>query len=176
MLLTFIFQSRTYNSRYENWANFDTHNSISYAEKATALLIEAEVSAVLHCGDICSAAVWSRFIPRYSPKKIPLFFVLGNCDFVSIELCNYPNLDDLKMCGRFGVVEFADKKIAFLHGDDSQKFAQSVNSEEFDYIITRSHPYSARQKNRKNAPVKSRFNNKITVRSKFLRSVRFRKR
>ncbi len=40
------------------------------------------------------------------------------------------------MCGRFGEVEFSNRKIAFLHGDDSAKLAQAISSEKFDYIVT----------------------------------------
>jgi hypothetical protein len=116
----------------------DTHGHMEFTRAAVRLLEQHEVELVLHCGDIGSAAV----IPLFD--RWPTHFVFGNVDYdrgtlrAAIEAAGQTCHD------RFGQLELAGKKIAFLHSDDGQLFRQTIASGEWD-LVCYGHTHQAEQ-------------------------------
>jgi len=106
----------------------DTHGHIANTQRAIRMLASLEVDQVLHCGDIGSEGI----VPLFNDW--PTHFVFGNVDddqaslAVAIEACG-------QQChGRFGRLEFAGRRIAFLHGDDTARLRDAMTSGDFDLV------------------------------------------
>jgi putative phosphoesterase len=106
----------------------DTHGHIPNAQSAVRMLESCEVELVIHCGDIGSPEVIRLFDPW------PTHFVFGNVDG------DLPALRAAMKAGghtcheRKGELELAERRIAFLHGDDGRMFGQLLSSGDFDLI------------------------------------------
>jgi putative phosphoesterase len=92
------------------------------------MLESLDVAAVLHCGDIGSAAIVELF------AAWPTHFVLGNVDEHSQELRAAIQKAGQTYHGRFGELTFAERRIAFLHGDDSVRLRTTINSGEYALV------------------------------------------
>lgn len=114
----------------------DTHNNLPATIRAARLLLDHGVEAVLHCGDIGQPRILEELYTRFYDKGITLYFVFGNCDFGVPAVLDYPELDGLHPCGRFGELELGGKRIGFMHGDDDRTFARQAESGCFDYLIS----------------------------------------
>lgn len=106
----------------------DTHGNVANAIRAVRQLEAFEASAVIHCGDIVSAEI----VPLFAAW--PAHFVFGNCDYDRAAL-----RQTIAECGqtcheRFGELELGGRRIAFLHGDDSQLFDDTVRSGGYDLV------------------------------------------
>lgn len=116
----------------------DTHGDLVSTTAAVRLIAKQNVSAVLHCGDIGS------------PEIIPLFagcsahFVFGNVDYNEGRLTRAIEQAGLVCHARFGTLELAERKIAFLHSDDRDLFDETVSSEEWD-LVCYGHTHVAEQ-------------------------------
>lgn len=106
----------------------DTHGSISNTLQAVTLLARYHVSAVLHCGDIVSAGIVSLF------AEWPTHFVFGNCDNDTSSLRLAMTAAGQACHERFGEIELAERRIALLHGDDVQRFRETVSSGKYDLV------------------------------------------
>lgn len=101
----------------------DTHDNVPAVERAVETFREADVEAILHCGDVIAPPV----IPFFEGFEFHLVF--GNNDGEEVGLRNaVANLDPTGHChGRFGVIEFDGLRIAALHGerlDDVNRYAE----------------------------------------------------
>lgn len=115
----------------------DTHGHVPYALEAVRMLESLDVKAVLHCGDIGSADIVGLFSPW------PTHFVFGNVDYDEDDL-RRAIVDAGQTChGRFGRLELAGRKIAFLHGDDGALLRQAIASGEWD-LVCHGHTHVAR--------------------------------
>ena len=114
----------------------DTHNNLSATIQAASLLLDCEVAAVLHCGDITSARILEELYVCCYEKGVPLYFVWGNCDCGIPELLDYPTLEGLHCCRRFGALELGGKRIGLIHGDDARAYAKYAESGAYDYLIS----------------------------------------
>lgn len=106
----------------------DTHGHVSNTQRAIRMLASLEVDRVLHCGDIGSEQIVALF------NEWPTHFVFGNVDddqaslVAAIEACG-------QHChGRFGRLEFAGRRIALLHGDETSRLRDAMNCGEFDLV------------------------------------------
>jgi putative phosphoesterase len=106
----------------------DTHGLVSETVLAVQLFREKDVQAVLHCGDIGSSAVVRAF------QGLETHFVLGNMDgeseslrFAAQETGNYFH-------GWFGSLEHSGKRIAFLHGHQSDRWEQELAKNNWDLL------------------------------------------
>ncbi len=106
----------------------DTHGHVDYTRAAVCLLESLEVDAVIHCGDIGATSIVGMF------AAWPTHYVFGNVD---------DNHDALRCAiataghqchDRFGSVELAGRRIAFLHGDDTRRLAETIASGEWDLV------------------------------------------
>jgi putative phosphoesterase len=106
----------------------DTHGHVANTQRAIRMLSSLEVDQVLHCGDIGSDAIISLF------SDWPTHFVFGNVDddrellAAAIEACG-------QHChGRFAQLEFAGRRVALLHGDDTSRLREAMTSGLFDLV------------------------------------------
>jgi len=106
----------------------DTHGKIGSTRRALQLVRQHDVSAILHCGDIGSAAL----IPLFADW--PTHFVFGNVDYDEEQLRQAIQLAGQTCHDRFGSITLADTRIALLHSDDHQRFEQAITSGEFDLV------------------------------------------
>jgi len=87
------------------------------------------VQAVIHCGDIGSPEIVRLF------SGWPTHFVFGNVDLdYQTELRTAIREAELTCHDRFGQLELAGRRIAFLHGDDERRLRETTESGEWDLV------------------------------------------
>jgi uncharacterized protein len=115
----------------------DTHGHVPNTFDAVRMLQSLDVELVIHCGDIGSAPIVELF------TQWPTHFVFGNVDDDRRTL-EAAILAAGKTChGRFGSLELAGTKIAFLHGDDTGLLRQTCHSGQWD-LVCHGHTHVAR--------------------------------
>jgi putative phosphoesterase len=106
----------------------DTHSRYATAEKALKILEEKGVALILHCGDIEDAeTVW--LFPANT------HFVWGNCDADRASLRQAIHGIGGTLHEPFADLELAEKKIAFVHGDNNRLLEGIEYSRHFDYLF-----------------------------------------
>ncbi|REJ67366.1 MAG: YfcE family phosphodiesterase [Planctomycetota bacterium] len=108
----------------------DSHGHVQMTSEAIDMLTALEVEHVIHCGDIGSEAI----IPLFEPW--PTQFVLGNVDYHEEPLARAIEQTGQTFCGRFGTLELAGRRIAFLHGDDTRRLGETIESGEWDLVCS----------------------------------------
>ncbi|MDO5566014.1 MAG: metallophosphoesterase family protein [Planctomycetia bacterium] len=106
----------------------DTHNLVESTKKVTMLASEMGVKKFIHCGDICNVEIVDLL------SKFHVDFVYGNCDIAKVMLAQKIKETGNVIHGRFGEVEWEQKKIAFLHGDDDMLLDRESRKEKWDLI------------------------------------------
>ena len=106
----------------------DTHGHVAYTRAAIRRLEQLDVQLVLHCGDIGSTAI----IPLFAAW--PTHFVFGNVDSDTTTLRRAIKAANQTCHERFGSVELAGKRIAFLHSDDAKLWRATIASGEWDLV------------------------------------------
>jgi putative phosphoesterase len=92
------------------------------------LLESCEVELVIHCGDVGSAEIVGLL------AAWPTHFVLGNVDTEPVRLRAAIEAAGQTFHGRFGELELAGRRIAFLHGDDARRLQQTIASGRYDLV------------------------------------------
>lgn len=104
----------------------DTHGDTWAARDAARIFEDHRVQMVLHCGDV-GAGVMDELHGMIS------HFVRGNTD--SDEGLRQSLASDKQTFhGEKGELEFAGRKIAFLHGDDERMLSDLISSQKWDLI------------------------------------------
>lgn len=116
----------------------DTHGHVGSTTAAVELLEERDVSVVLHCGDLGSAAI----VPLFA--QWPTHFVFGNVDHDEGFLAQAIQQCGQACHGRFGSLELAGRKIAWLHSDDHDLFEETIDSSDWD-LVCYGHTHVAEQ-------------------------------
>jgi putative phosphoesterase len=106
----------------------DTHGCVDETILAVQLFREQDVQAVVHCGDIGSSAVVRAL------QGLETHFVLGNVDGGGETLRLAIEETGNHFHGLFGSIELAKKRIAFLHGHQTDKFDRESASGNWDLI------------------------------------------
>ena len=106
----------------------DTHGLLNETMRAVQLFRNHCVQAVIHCGDIGGVEVVKAF------QGLETHFVLGNMDSNSKALRTVAEETGNRIHGWFGSIELSDKRIAFLHGHQTEKFEQELESGNWDVI------------------------------------------
>jgi putative phosphoesterase len=106
----------------------DTHGHMTYATQGVAALEEADVEAVLHCGDIGVPAI----VPLFAGW--PTHFVFGNTDTDLVDLRFAIEQAGQSCYDQFGDITLADRRIALLHGDDSKRLMDAIASQTYDLV------------------------------------------
>jgi len=116
----------------------DTHGHVGYTREAIRMLESLEVEAVLHCGDIGSPEIVELF------SAWPTHFVFGNVDRDATALEEAICTAGQTCHERFGRLELAGRRIAFLHGDDSALLEETIASGRWD-LVCHGHTHVARR-------------------------------
>ncbi len=107
----------------------DTHGHVPFTLEAVRLLEAFAVDRVIHCGDIGSPEIPALF------QAWPTDFVFGNVDTEERELGEAVARTAGHTChGRFGELELAGCRVAFLHGDDTRLLRTSVRDGGWDLV------------------------------------------
>ena len=115
----------------------DTHGHAEFTGQAIRMLEGFEIALVIHCGDIGSDDILPLF------HRWPLHFVFGNVDsrpdrIRRSALANHTCHD------RFGQLEVADRRLAFLHGDDNARLQEAIHGGQYD-LVCYGHTHVAEQ-------------------------------
>ncbi len=106
----------------------DTHGHVVHTRCAVRMLESLNVDLVIHCGDIGSSEIVTMF------AAWPTHFVFGNVDYDRAEL-NRAILEARGTChDLFGTLRLAEQDIAFLHGDDSRRLADTISDERWQLV------------------------------------------
>ena len=116
----------------------DTHGHVKNTRRAVEAMKAYDVELVIHCGDIGSTAI----VPLFAAW--PTHFVFGNVDGNEGALRRAIESAGQTCHGRFGSLEIGNRKIAFLHSDDSRMFEKTVHSGEWD-LVCYGHTHVAEQ-------------------------------
>jgi putative phosphoesterase len=122
----------------------DTHGNETSTRSAVRLIEPFAPLAVLHCGDIGSEEIPALF------KGLPTHFVFGNVD-LGYEAVLTKAIRDAKLtcANRFGTITVMERKIAWLHGDDTKLLRQTMTSGEYDLVCSgHTHVYDERKINK----------------------------
>jgi len=106
----------------------DTHGLVNETVRAVQLFREHDVQTVLHCGDVGGIAVVQAF------QGLETHFVLGNVDSDSESFRLAIEETGNHFHSLFGSIKREGKRIAFLHGHQSQKFDQESQSGNWDLL------------------------------------------
>src|SRR5947207_1367831 len=107
----------------------DTHNKVQHVRTALEEVRRRGIRTVIHCGDICDAAVVELF------AGLDAHFVLGNCDHDEDELRQAIAHTGATLHDSFGHLELAGKTLAFTHGDDTGLLRDLEVSGAYDYLF-----------------------------------------
>jgi uncharacterized protein len=106
----------------------DTHGHVEYTRAAVRMLESCQVQQVIHCGDIGSPDIVELF------HRWPTHFVFGNVD-TRVGPLRAAILAAGQTCHeRFGELELAGRRIAFLHGDDEGRMRDAVESGSYNLV------------------------------------------
>jgi hypothetical protein len=108
----------------------DTHGHVDYAREAVRMLEGFNPAAVIHCGDIGSAEI----VPLFAAW--PTHFVLGNVDEGADEIEAAIAAAGQANHGLFGRLSLGGRRIAFLHGHDSQRLRETIASGAWDLVCS----------------------------------------
>jgi putative phosphoesterase len=106
----------------------DTHGHVPNTQRAVRMLESLDVERVIHCGDIGSVNIVTMF------SAWPTHFVLGNVDSNGLELQQAIEQAGQTYHGRFGEVEWAGRRLAFLHGDNALQFRSVVDCGDYAMV------------------------------------------
>ena len=108
----------------------DTHGRVQWTRSALAVFEAEYVERVIHCGDIGSISVIELF------GRWETHFVFGNVDHEQRAMSTAIEAAGHVCHGRYGEVQWAGQRIAFLHGDDFRRHLSAIASEEFDLVCS----------------------------------------
>lgn len=106
----------------------DTHGKLTQTQWAVEIFRQQEVSLIIHCGDIGDSAVVHAF------RGIETHFVFGNTDGNNLMLCNAAEEDGNHFHGWFGSLICENVRIFFLHGHQTERFEQEIDSGDWDFV------------------------------------------
>ena len=116
----------------------DTHGQLDQTRRAMRMLESLAPDVVIHCGDIGSARVVELFRPWN------MHYVFGNVDRHEAELRTAILSAGHQCHGRFGELELAGRRIAFLHSDDERRFRETTTADQYD-LVCYGHTHHAEQ-------------------------------
>lgn len=106
----------------------DTHGHNENLDRALELIRQRDVDAIIHCGDVCGDGIVERCI------EWPAHYVQGNCDFHPEHLRQVVQAFGARFHGLFGELELEGRRIAFLHGHESRRLRETIESGAYDLV------------------------------------------
>lgn len=116
----------------------DTHAQMEFTRRAIRMLESLDVELVVHCGDIGSTEIVTLF------RQWPTHFVFGNVDSDRAALRQAIAAAGHTCHERFGELELAGRRIAFLHGDDTALLRQTSTNGRWD-LVCYGHTHQAKE-------------------------------
>ena len=113
----------------------ESHGDVAITQTAITKLLNESVEAILHCGDLETEAVLIEMIALCHAPAIPIYAVLGNVDLWNNALKDFPQ-DELLQVARRIDLNLAGHSIRIIHGDDTMRLSQSIESDRFNFIFT----------------------------------------
>ncbi len=107
----------------------DTHDRSEMMARGVATLQARGAGFFIHCGDVCSPEMLDHLV------GLPSAFVFGNCDWDRGGLQRYADSVGVACHGSFADLELGGKAIAVVHGDDSTRLVQALESRKYDYLF-----------------------------------------
>jgi uncharacterized protein len=114
----------------------DTHNNLENFQRAIEYLNSKKVALVIHCGDWTNPSI----LEILKNLEALLKGVLGNCD-TDLAVYSYKLERDfkklnlkVKLFTPYLELEFSNKKIAAVHGDDEKLLSDLIHSEKYDLV------------------------------------------
>jgi putative phosphoesterase len=106
----------------------DTHGNTLRAKAALRMIETLGAQVIVHCGDIGSLEIPKLF------TGFTAHFVAGNVDgYHDVYAQEIKGLGH-HWHGYFGDLTFDDKRVAFLHGDDTGRLQQTIASGIYDLV------------------------------------------
>jgi putative phosphoesterase len=106
----------------------DSHGRAPITAHAVAALRDVGAELLIHLGDVCSEAVIDELVGHNA------HLVFGNCDLDVRGLTAYAELLGITVAHPMGVLDVADKRIAFTHGDRESLMRQAL-ADGADYLL-----------------------------------------
>lgn len=122
----------------------DTHDNLENVRRACDLFAREGVTLLLHCGDVCGPMVVEAL------EGFTVYFALGNMDRVGpLEMA----VDALQggRLARLHELTLEGKRLALLHGDDSQLLQRCLLSGTYTYVI---HGHTHRRRDLRKGPTR----------------------
>jgi len=107
----------------------DTHDRDAAMAAGIETLRRNGATFFVHCGDIGS----ERCIDLLA--GLPSAFVFGNTDWYRAKLSRYAASIEVPCYGSFATLEFDDKRIAVIHGDDFRLKQRLIDEQKHDYLL-----------------------------------------
>lgn len=107
----------------------DTHDHVENTRRALEILRQEQVERLFHCGDVTSPEVVSLF------EGWDVLFVRGNLDRLDALEPAVVALGRQPFLGDEMTTTVTGRRIAILHGDDTERLRQVIASGEFDYVF-----------------------------------------
>lgn len=108
----------------------DTHDQFARTRVAVSMLLDKNVQALIHCGDITDTPILDLLV-----GGIPSYFVFGNNDWDRPGLERYAREQGLTCLGDQGIIELAGKKIGVTHGDRTSTM-RSLRQQHVNYLLS----------------------------------------
>lgn len=116
----------------------DSHGQLDPTRRAVRMLESLAPEVVIHCGDIGSPEIVELFRPWTT------HYVFGNVDGQERELRAAIAAAGQTCHERFGELQLAARRVAFLHSDDAAKFRTTTGSGAYD-LVCYGHTHQAEQ-------------------------------
>lgn len=108
----------------------DTHNHLDRTRVAIAELIEHDVEAIFHCGDLATSEI------LIACSVMPCYFVFGNHDADEVPYLTRTAQEQGATCLEWGgEVELAGRRIAMTHGHLRSDLQPLLDAQP-DYLLT----------------------------------------
>ena len=114
----------------------DSHGDAAITRRAVDLLLDAGAQALIHLGDVGTAAVIDALavMDRETGEPLPVYMVFGNTDWEAAALGRYAQGLGMQVYTPAGRLEIAGKTLAFTHGHVSQAMNAAL-ADQVDYLL-----------------------------------------
>ncbi len=109
----------------------DTHDNLSNLIKALTLINQEKVSALIHCGDVCSIDTFDIITKNFNKK---IFLVFGNCD-IKNGWNKYAKNKKIKIFNEVGTLKLNKKNIKIVHNPKLIDKILKNRKDDLDFIF-----------------------------------------
>jgi len=107
----------------------NSHGRADVVAAAVDVFVASAVESIVHCGDVGGRHVLDVL------ARIGGSFVWGDRDHDRTGLMRYGQNLGLRCMGIMGDLEFADKKIVIVHGEDKKLLHKLLKEQQYDYLL-----------------------------------------